>query len=276
MTLMTKFTFPILALCLCALSACFEPRDGCLDIEATNFDAAADKNCCCAYPLLNLTLLPRYDTLVWKPDTAYQYAPGKWFRLKQAVFYLSDFQLTQAGMAFPVSDTLSLKTWGTGNDTVPLTFTNDFQLVRRTATNYNVGTFRPSGLFETIRFRIGLADAANRTIPALAPEGHALRSQPEGLWLGRDTGYVALKLVFTRDTFSSTVPDTLRFFRPDFSNLLLEKDGPFTHESGYDLKLKLTVDYREIFRDVDLSSGDISAWKTQIIANLPQIFHVSQ
>lgn len=268
--------FGLLFLCVLTYSNCYEPREGCLDIEATNFDAAADKNCCCTYPALNLVLLPRYDTLVWKPDTAYEYSPGKWFRLKQAIFYLSDFRMLQGGTPIAVSDTVQLKTWGPGGDTTQTTFTDDFLLIRRTVVEYPIGTFRPSGAFDAVYFQVGLPDAAQQVIPALAPTGHPLRPQSEGLWLGRDTGFVALKLVLTRDTFSSTAPDTLLFHQPDFTTVQLQQTGVFTHESGYDFKINLTTDFREMFRNVDLSSGDISAWKTRIVANLPQVFRVTQ
>ena len=257
-------------------SACFEPREGCLDIAATNFDAAVDDNCCCTYPALKLTMLPRYDTLVWKPDTAYEYSPGQWFRLKEAVFYLAEFQLVQNGETFKTEDTLSLSVLSSMGDTVQQQFTNDFQLIRRTNVNYSVGTFQPSGTFESIGFTLGLGDDANRVLPALAPDGHPLAVQPEKLWLGTDTGFVALKLVFTRDTFSATVPDTLLFSRPDFDNSVIVKNGTFVHENGYDFSLEFTVNYREFFRGVDLSTGDISAWKAQIIGNLPEVFSVSQ
>ncbi|MBK9338248.1 MAG: hypothetical protein IPM98_17530 [Lewinellaceae bacterium] len=270
----SPFALLLLAFLPFAFTACFEPREGCLDIEATNFDAAADENCCCLYPALRLTLLPRYDTLVWKPDTTYEYAPGQWFRIKQAVFYLSDFQLVQNGTAIPVSDTLGLATFGTNNDTVRTVFTNDFQLIRRTAVNYTVGTFRPAGTFESIRFRVGLPDAARRVIPDLAPEGHPLRPQSEGLWLGADTGFVALRLIITRDTFDTTPPDTLVFSHPDFTSLVIQNDAVYQHESGYDFSLQLVADFRELFRDVDLTTGDISVWKARIVANLPQALRV--
>jgi len=259
---------------LLSLTACFEPREGCLDIEATNFDAAADNNCCCTYPALRLSLLPRFDTLVWKPDTAYEYAPGRWFRLHQAVFYLSDFQLVQNGTTLTVSDTLSLSVLGAAGDTLREVFTNDFQLIRRTAENYTVGTFRPSGAFESVRFRVGLPDAAQRVIPALTPDGHPLRPQNEGLWRGPDTGYVALKLVVSRDTMPGTVPDTLVFSRPDFASVVLQSDAAYLHESGFDFSLKLLADFRELFRDVDLTTGDIPAWKARIVANLPKALRV--
>lgn len=269
------FLFAALAI---FFTACTEKREGCLEIEATNFDAAADESCCCCctYPRLNFTFFPRFDTLVWKPDTAYAYAPGKWFRLKQAIFYLSDFQLQQGGQFIPVSDTLAFPSWGAAGDTVPATLTNDFLLIRRTTVSYTAGTFRPSGVFDAIRFRLGVPEAAQAVIPDLAPEGHALRRQSEGMWMGRDTGFVALRLVFTRDTFSATPPDTLVFSRPDFDNFVIQKDGIFKHESGYNFTLGLTADFREMFRDVDLSSGDKTAWKAQIVANLPNVFRVSQ
>lgn len=256
--------------------SCAEEVEGCLDIEATNFNAAADKNCCCTYPSLQLEILHRFDTLVWKPDTAYSYAPGKWFRMKSIVFYLSGFQFVQNGVDLPVSDTLAFKAWGSAGDTLTQTLSNDFLLVRRTATAYTAGTFRPSGNFDQVQFRLGLPAEAQQVIPGLAPSGHPLRLQNEQLWLGRDTGFVALKLVLTRDSLSSTPPDTLVFSRPDFDALPIQKDGLFQHRSGYNFNLRLTLDYREMFRDIDLSATDISALKSQIVANLPQVFHVSQ
>jgi len=263
-------------LVLLSFAACYQPREGCLDIEATNFDAAADNNCCCTYPALRLTLLPRFDTLVWKPDTAYEYAPGRWFRIHQAVFYLSEFQLVQNGVAIPVSDTLGLSVFGAASDTLREVFTNDFQLIRRTTENYTVGTFRTPGAFESVQFRVGVPDAAQRVIPALTPDGHPLRPQNEGLWLGPDTGFVALKLVFSRDTLGSTVPDTLVFSQPDFAGVVVQTNGAFQHEGGYDFSLKLTADYRTLFQGVDLTIVDIPAWKTRIAANLLNALRVSQ
>lgn len=259
---------------LLSFTACYDPREGCLDIEATNFDAAADNNCCCTYPALRLSLLPRFDTLVWKPDTAYEYAPGRWFRLHQAVFYLSEFRLVQSGVAIPVSDTLGLSVFGAAGDTLREVFTNDFQLIRRTVENYTVGTFRPAGAFESVQFRVGLPDAAQRVIPTLTPDGHPLRPQNEGLWLVPDTGFAALKLVFSRDTLGSTVPDTLVFSRPDFAGAVVQTNGVFQHESGFDFSLKLTADYRALFQGVDLTTVDIPAWKSRIVANLPAALRV--
>lgn len=261
--------------CLLAANSCTEPREGCLDIEATNFDASADKSCCCSYPALQLLVQPRFDSLVWKPDTAYEYVPGKWLRLREAVFYLSDFQLIQQGVPLVVSDTVGLAVWGNANDTIRQTFTDDVQMIRRSSVNYALGEFRTSGAFETIRFRLGVPEPLQAAIPGLAPENHPLRIQPERLWLGRDTGYAALKLVFTRDTLTATPADTIWLARPDFGGLDIQQDGPFAHESGFDFTLRLTADYKTLFQGVDLSTGDKSVWKQQIIVNLPQFLRVT-
>ncbi len=251
-------------------AGCFEPHEGCLDIEAVNFDAAADKACCCCcnYPKLRLRYLPLFDTATWLPNAAYEYAPGRWFRIRQAVFYLSGFQGVQNGQAYSITDTINLSVRMPAGDTVRQTFTNDFFVLRRTVVDYTVGEFRAAGKFSGMRFRVGVPDAAQRVIPALAPEGHPLRPQPEDLWLGPDRGFAALRLVITRDTLPDTPTDTLTFGAPDFPSQMLESPGPFRRESGYDFRLQLAVNYRELFRSVDLTTGDISAWKTQIWNNL--------
>lgn len=255
---------------LLGIAGCFQPREGCLDIEAVNFDAAADKACCCCcnYPKLRLRHVPLFDTATWLPNAAYEYAPGRWFRIREAVFYLSDVQGIQNGQAFPIADTLRLAVRTPAGDTARQTFTNDFLVLRRTVVDYTVGEFRAAGTFSGMRFRVGVPDAAQRVIPALAPEGHPLRPQPENLWLGPDRGFAAFRLVITRDTLPNTIPDTLTFGAPDFPSKVLQSPGPFLRESGYDFRLQLAVNYRELFRGVDLTTGDISAWKTRIWANL--------
>ncbi len=256
------------------LTACYEPREGCLDIEAVNFDAAADKHCCCTYPSLRLRYSPQFDTLVWKPDTAYEYAPGRWFRIQQAVFYLSDFQFVQNGQAHTVTDTVGLAVLRPNGDTVREVFTNDFLVLRRTVANYTIGEFRPSGLFQSARWRVGVPDAAQHILPSSAPQSHPLSPQPEGLWLGDDSGFAAMRLIITRDTLLTTPPDTLVFAKPDFPSKTLESSGPFLHESGYDFGLQLRVDFRELFRGVDLSTGDTGTWKARIWANLDSAISV--
>lgn len=259
-------------------TACFEPKKACLDIDATNFDASADEDCCCEYPQLLMNAVQRYDTLQYLPDSLYAGTDGRLFRIKKVIFYLSDFQLFQNGGIVMVSDSVNLKTYAaTGNDTISRTFTDDFVLVRRTPVENSVGDFRPGGTFEKIRFRLGLSPEAERVIPQLAPSAHPLRIQSDSIWYGRDAGYVFLQAIVVRDSMAATRPDTLSFTKSELSDFFIEQTSSFIHQSGgYNFTLTLTVDYKKMFEGVDWTTGDISTWKSKIATNLPNVFSVSQ
>ncbi len=261
------------------LTACFEPQEGCQDIAATNFDASADEQCsdCCTYPKLQLEVVQRYDTLTFLENRPYQASNGQWFVLKSVSLYLSDFQLFQNGESFMVSDTVGLRTYApTGSDTLREIFTDDFVLVRRTPLVNEVGTFRNDGVFEKVRFRLGLDADAQRVIPRLAPAGHPLRIQSDSLWHERAAGFVFAQVIVARDTITGTIPDTLALTQADLPDFFLEGTGAFVHETGYNFTIKLTADHKKLLDGIDWTTGDISAWKVRIAANMQDAFSVSQ
>ncbi len=273
---MNRLRYPLFLLLLAAtFTACFEPREGCLDISATNFDAGADKDCCCVYPKLVLRVDQVYDTLLFRNDLLYPASNGALFRIKSIAFYLSDFQVFQNGQSFRVSDTLTLNTFS-GNDTTAQLFINDFKLVRRSPLDYAIGTFQQDGNFEEVNFRLGLSNDAQKVIPFKAPANHPLAAQTDSLWRGQNNGFVFLQAVVVRDSMASTQADTLRFLQADLGQPFIGGTGVFVHPTGYDFPLKLRVDYKQMFEGVNWSVHDISAWKSTIIANLPSTFSVSQ
>ncbi len=270
------FMLPILL-----LTSCFEPKQGCLDISAVNFDASADKDCedegcTCVYPKLQVVVDQRYDTLPYRRDSVYPSTAGPSFRLHEVVFYLSDFQIFRNGEVFTMSDTLGLRLFSQiGNDTLRQVFRNDFQLVRLETQTYAVGSFRESGLFSDVQIRLGLDAEPNRVIPALAPTGHPLSLQADSLWRNKAEGFVFLKVVVGRDV-PSTTRDTLTFTRADIGDFFIQQSGVFGHTNGYDFRLRLKADYQKLLGDINWTVGDKTAWKQQIIANLPLTFSVSQ
>lgn len=271
---------PILLCLVLCLSACYEPQEGCQDIAATNFDASADKDCempCCIYPKLRMGVNQHYDSLSYVENTRYRNASGQWFVLRNVSFYLSDFQLFQQGVEHIVSDTVGLFTLPpTGTDTLREIFTDDFVLVRRVPLVNEVGTFRTDGNFENLRFRLGLDDQAQQVVPSRAPAGHPLRPQGDSLWHGHSEGFVFMQVIVARDTFPGTVSDTISLKKADIGNFVFDVTGAFKHETGYNFDLILDVDHAQLLRGIDWTTGDISAWKSQIVANLPHTFSVSQ
>lgn len=256
-------------------ASCYEPKEGCLDISATNFNAAADEDCCCEYPKLILAVNQVYDTLPFKSDSLYPDDQGHLFRIKSVLFYLSEFSLTQNSVTYQVTDTINLKTYA-GADTVRQRFTDDFQLVRRSPVTYTIGTFPQDGLFNNLIMRLGLPDKAQQVVPSQAPSSHPLGVQAENLWVNQTDGYVWLQAVVVRDSMSNTVPDTLRFTKADLGNKSYGFAAQLMHQTGYDFPVILTVDYQKMFKGINWSMHDISAWKNQINSNLNTTFSVSQ
>lgn len=161
-------------------------------------------------------------------------------------------------------------------DTIQEALTDDFLLVRRQSFSNDVGSFRTNGTFDQVQIRLGLTEPAGRVIPSLAPAGHPLRTQADSLWHGPAVGYIFAQVVLTRDTASATRPDTISFSRADVGDFFIHSTAPVQHATGYDFRLRLLARYKKLLQGVDLTNGDISTWKSQMIANLPNVFSVSQ
>ena len=263
-------------------SACESPSRGCLDIEATNFDVSSDKPCkddCCKYPNLVCSVSQKFGGVLWKQDTAYINDLGLHFRIKSVAFYLSGFELGQGGTFYQTTDSVKMKVFGSGPaDTVAQYFRDDYLLVRRVPVEYPVGQFKKSGAFDTFRCNLGLEPDANKIIPRYAPSGHPLNKQSDSLWLSRTEQYVWMQMVVAKDTFLTTIPDTLRFTAVDFGGLpyKITSGTVLNHLTGFDFDFIFTVDYAKMFSGVDFANSGVVAWKNQILLNLGSTFEVSQ
>lgn len=275
----------VVALVACLLTQCYEPQKGCLDVEATNFDAAADESCCqkrdqvccCTYPQLRFLLRHRFggtdDDKVWLPDQLVSNDRGQSFRFNVA-YYLSDPAVYQQGVEVRPTDVVRLPIFPTNITDTVQTFANDIMLVRRTPLEYSAGTFRPSGAFERIRVRVGLVEATQRVNPRKITVTHPLQLQPERLWRNANEGFAALQVTIAYPP--DQTPDTLRFFKSDLPNFFIEQRGSFGHRAGYNFDLYLTADYAHLFKGIDLSNKDLPTWRRQLLANLPNVFSIHQ
>jgi hypothetical protein len=268
--------YALLALCI-FFSACYQPESGCLDINAVNFDASADKSCCCTYPRLLLTINQVYDpvkdSLIYHDNEAYSNDFGP-FILKTVVFYLSEVSLRQNGITYHPTDTLSFKIFGPSTrDTLSKFFVNDFMLVRRTDSgSKNLGTFRQNGAFDNISFRVGLSDAANKIIPIKAPAANPLH---DSLWISRTDGFTFARVIFAKDTVSGTAQDTVLLTAHDAPGLFIDLPAPAPHTTGYDYNLTLTINYYKLFKDINWAVRDPATWKMKILANFQNACSIS-
>jgi len=192
-------------------TSCFEPTEGCLDIEATNFDASADDACddCCTYPQLKLSVFHAITKDNWNmtEDTCIFHAStlafeneitsqtdSSFYQLDNMLFYLSDFRLVSStNEVYQVSDTIQLNILDNAvtleeKDT---TVIDDFILVKRLNSSYTLGEFIAPGNFEKIQFKVGLLPRLNTTNPDTLDSSHPLAISRDSMHtFNRISGYL--------------------------------------------------------------------------------------
>ncbi len=257
---------------------CFEPKEGCTDIAATNLDVSADKNCenCCEYPLLEMTVRQGYDVLPYIENSVYSNDLGKFFRLKSIVYYCSDFSLIQGGIVQQPKDSTTLKFFSMAGDTVTERVLDDVVLIRRSSNEVPIGSFRTDGNFEAIEFRLGLSPRYQKVISPLAPSGHPLQKQTDSLWYGSDEGYVFMQIIVARDTSIGAATDTLSFTQSDLPDQFIKSVNTdiFTKTPGFDFTIQVRADYKPLFAGIDWLVDDMPTLKGKIVANLPTVFTI--
>jgi len=213
-------------------TSCYEPTEGCLDIEATNFDASADEQCesCCIYPKLKLSIFHAIETqnfgmtadscIFFSADSTFIFGSSS-FQISQMFFYLSDFRLTMStGEVVQVNDSIQLNILDNAItlEEIDTLVIDDFVLIERSAFNYTVGEFIAPGNYEKIQFKVGLNSRLNTTYPDTLNSSHPLAISADSMHTGfRNSGYILQKFEVVRDTM--TLPDNYTYSILDpFSN----------------------------------------------------------
>ena len=261
------FIFPVFLL----IMACEEPKKGCTDIRATNFDVAAakDDNTTCTFPKLVLQVayiiggngLPDSSLL---NTSAYKNALGQSFKIIQSATYLSDFQLiTSDNKIFKTTDSIALyRTMDT------IKALNSFALIgRNNGFEFTIGTFEAVGkTFAKLRFNLGLTPETNKTDATKMPSGHPLSIRPDSMYNRVTKSYIFNKLVIAKGTNFS---DTLSLNMATLNTIELTKNLPTTE--GENVTIKLIVNYLQLLNDVDLTKSK-NQIEAQVVTNAYKVF----
>ena len=229
--------------------SCSKPKEGCLDIRATNFDATADENCCCSYPVLRLLLSHAVGSFFHSPDSTYTNDMGQTCRITGLNYVLSDFALLVEGQGWlRVSDSLTLAR----EDGTSLTVYDDIIVVNRNVSSYSVGTVLMDGVLDSISFRVGLLPDLVAIDPDAFPSDHPLRNPPDDLADSTNGfGSIAVKLIVPAQG-----GDTLTWHSALSTQVTLGVGQ--TVQTGYNLEVPLTVDYLQWIREEDLGQPNVT------------------
>jgi hypothetical protein len=278
----TKGVILMVVLAVLVLSGCYEPKEGCLEVEATNFDVSADNPCdaCCEFPKLILEVKHQV-VLPTQPDTIFGFVYGKaypapfdtthFFKISRSRFFISNVRLVDKdGNETGVTDTIELE--------IPA---GVFRVVENNFAKIDRDIFQPrtlgvtpaNGTFEQVRFVMGLENDFVQLHPASVPEGHPLSNKGDTLIYKAGLGYVSNLLIFRKDTLSDTSPLELRMTEP--VQITLPLATTFSTKKGFDIKLTLSVDYLAWWQGVDLKQDDPATIRAKIVQNLPKAFSIA-
>jgi hypothetical protein len=265
------------------LAACYQPKEGCLDLWATNFSIDADESCddCCTYPKLKVALLNRLTANnpdgIFNLDSLYPtpFDESRFFKISDVKFYLSSLELIKTdGSQVTVSDSTwaDLSSNPAGVSGVWLRSSLAW-LNRRNSNTASLGSALTEGSFSGVSFYIGLTGLEPYAIPDSMPLGHPLALQPpDSTNWAPSTGYLFNQIEFFRDTLSTTPKSVIKITAPDA--VLVDISAGFELRRGRDITVNLRVNYLDWFAGVDFSRDDDSVIRQKILTNLYSSFQL--
>ena len=261
------------------LSSCYEKVEGCLDTNATNFDASADESCedCCTFPNFTINFSHQINDTFLFYNTPYTFNGSEIIVFNSIRFYGSNFQMIQGGEAFGVIDSIELIISENGDSTNQF-FEDNFTILDRSTrpTTVDFGEAEGQGTFDSLRFTIGLDPLINTVMPdEVSESNHPLGPQTDSMWTA-ENGYIMGSFNMVVDTMAN---DT--FTHQIFSPILpIDVALPINYTSslGKDIELFLILNYNLLFEGIDFEAitANPDLLTSKIVENLPNSFFISE
>ena len=271
-------SFLIFILVSLLLSSCYEDQEGCLDINATNFDVEADISCldCCEFPVLQLdfqhkaiigdtTINLVYDEFIYEDQV------GNLFGIKNLQFYLSDFHLIRnGGDTTQVSDTLQI----TKSNGEVISIKDNFLLVNPGVFGFStLGDFRSEGNYDGIGFNFGLNPVANQLDTTYFTDEHPLGPQAENMFTGNGEGYLFAKIELLPEPGNDSLFTEI-LIKGDENLVPIENVVSYTILEGVDPRLIVLIDYYSWFSTIDIQNDSPEVMGQKIVTQLANSFNL--
>lgn len=270
-----KSDFFYLIFLIIAMAACQDPTEGCLDLEATNFDAAADEDCCCTYPELVLRYRYFYDN-----DTMPDFDLNKDFVLENGdtiqfrnfAMYISDVGLIQNSNFIIAED--SIKIYRRNPELDSSIQVRNINIIRRNSPSSSVGLFPYTGMFEKLQFRFGLDPELNSSPIGDFPSGSVLGQQFDSLHtLIPGEGYIFFKLVMY---FPENETERTFTIKGDENSFIIEKDINFSATRGQNRTIVLRLNFKNLIAGIDFDNDSDEVVSEKLHTNIESFFIVEE
>jgi len=258
----------ILSISLFTLPSCYERQEGCIDLNAVNFNPIADDACCCNYPTLSFQLQHRYgaDSIRFFADSTYFLNSGVPFKVLSLELLADElFLIDGEGNIVRVEEKIEFE----DNKGESCPCIDDVFLINPRNLSTSPGTISKPGTYESIRFSSGLSGKWSGTMPSDYPSGHPLVVESRYDVENEKYHYLQTTLVFP-DT-----GDTVRLNSTTFRQQL-DFEGPFEFTRAQNTTLRLLIDYQIWFNGIENVISDPQLMEQLLSQNFINALNLSQ
>jgi len=260
----SKKFFSIALLALTVMSSCTK-QEGCMDPNAVNYDADAEKDCCCEYETnfeMTMQLNNYIGATLLSPGSTYS-VNGANVQFDLVKFYISNIRLVDAS----------------GNETA----TDKYLLVEPGTTNYTAGFF-PEGDYTKLRFDVGIDSLTNHADPSTYPVNDPLGPQFPSMHWSWDAGYIFIRIDAIADQDGDgTVESPFEMHIGKDSNLrTVEFDVSLNGTGGNNYTTAINVNWLKFFDGVDMTgdltthTGDNLDLTALLVGNIEGMFSLAE
>lgn len=252
----------------CFLQSCGSV-EGCNEPLAKNYNAEADKVCCCEYYQLRFDMAHVSDAAgtAFSPLAPYSDADGHVYQVKSAALLLSSVSLIRSdGTSAEVGDSILLPLQSSTSEW----FADDFSLLLPGTFINKIGSFTHFGPYEKVRFLVGLAgnaattkgeDLSDATNPLAASNSTAMYdSNSDAYNFGR------------WEIIKSTLSDTTFYVLRD--TVWVELPYNVTAFDGVDTRIPIQFNYTRLFDGISFVNDDSTTVVQKIKNNTRHAFSI--
>ena len=241
-----KLSFKLL-LMLLMVTSCYEPKEGCTDVLATNYEASADEACendCCTFPQLKLTVSHKHGNATFSFDSVYINDLGQAYSFKFIQLYLYNARLIDDnGQSVPIHQEVLLNP-GQNNEQ---SIIDDLISFQPRNFRYEFGEWIGSGSFTELKFNIGIPPEID-TSSFVTQASHPINTLGDSLIIDETRYsplYISLDSVPGRSYFNVKLLEEIQI------SIVADK----LIERGFDVTYELEVDYAKCFQSVDFDAS---------------------
>lgn len=252
--------------------SCYEKKEGCLEVLASNFDLEADINCCenendccCEYPVLTLSIKQQYGAGNLSTTQTYLTNHDQPFQLERIKFFISDVRLTDGMNTYTVDDSLLVLARDGQSSFEP----DDITLIGSNLFSVRLGTLSRPGTYTRLEFTVGLTEPERSADRDQFDSEHPLaqdelRDTINNQWLIYDVGWIP-------DTLTGEVT---HLTLPADTSIPVSLPIDVSKDPGDNITIPIAIDYSKWFAEIDIAADDQETISQKILAGLAASFTI--